>query len=151
MNSKEIQKKIFLLCSAFLLLCTIGSTQAMAQEQDDLTFVFTQEEVDTKAIYHGESITAFSKAFSSVFISPDTPKKTNYIVIASFIVETDGRVTDVQIIKGDEFGMGDAVISALSRMQTVRPAIKDGKNVRSRFLMPFTIQGNGKLKVSKKK
>ncbi len=148
MNLINTKNNILLLSSALELLCILGATSALAQEQEKIITVYNQDEVDTKVEYPHST---FFPAFKSVFISPDTPKKGYYRVIVSFIVETDGRLTDIQIIKGDEYGLGDAVKNALSQVPPWTPAIKDGKNVRSHFLMPFTIEGNGKLKTPKKK
>jgi TonB family protein len=59
-------------------------------------------------------------------------------VFVSFIVNTDGSVQDVQILKGVGFGCDEEAIRVVKAMPRWNPAKQSGRAVRSRFTQPIT-------------
>ncbi|MXV14422.1 M56 family metallopeptidase [Hufsiella ginkgonis] len=61
-------------------------------------------------------------------------------VIASFIVERDGSLTQVKIVRGLGMGIDEEVTRILQQMPHWKPAISDGKSVRVAFTLPIAIE-----------
>ena len=57
-------------------------------------------------------------------------------VIVRFIVEKDGSISDVKVIRSIEPLMDDEAVRVVRSMPKWIPAEKDGKAVRSRFFLP---------------
>lgn len=63
-------------------------------------------------------------------------------VFVTFVVEKDGRVTDVQILRGIGGGCDEEAIRVIQSMPTWKPGKQRGKPVRVQYRMPikFTLQ-----------
>lgn len=57
-------------------------------------------------------------------------------VIVRFIVEKDGSISDVKVIRSIEPLVDDEAVRVVRSMPKWIPAEKDGKAVRSRFMLP---------------
>lgn len=57
-------------------------------------------------------------------------------VYVKFVVERDGSITDIKIIKDFGYGSGKEVVRVVKGMPRWAPAMKDGKAVRSHFNLP---------------
>ena len=64
-------------------------------------------------------------------------------VYVTFVVETDGRVTDVRVLRGIGGGCDEEAIRVIQAMPKWVPGKQRGKPVRVQFNMPikFTLQG----------
>jgi len=64
-------------------------------------------------------------------------------VYVTFVVETDGRVTDVRVLRGIGGGCDEEAIRVIQSMPKWVPGKQRGKPVRVQFNMPikFTLQG----------
>jgi len=58
------------------------------------------------------------------------------IVIASFIVEKDGNITNIEIVRGLGYGCDEEVIRLIKMMPQWKPGLKDGKPVRVKLNIP---------------
>lgn len=69
---------------------------------------------------------------------PEKAKANNIegIVFATFIVETDGTISHVKILKGIGSGCDEEVIRVLKKMPAWKPGFQRGKNVRVKINMP---------------
>ncbi len=78
--------------------------------------------------------------------------KTAGRVIISFIVEKDGSLTNIKVLRDIGGGCGEEAIRVLSLSPAWNPGMQDGKPVRVAFTMPvnFTLEGNAKSLVSTK-
>ncbi|MBK6962864.1 MAG: energy transducer TonB [Bacteroidales bacterium] len=76
-------------------------------------------------------------------------------VYCSFVVEKDGSLTDIKILRGISESLDKEVLRVLSLSPKWNPGVLAGENVRVQFNMPlkFTLAGNQpkKDKKSKKK
>ena len=59
-------------------------------------------------------------------------------VFVSFVVNTDGTVQDVQVLKGVGFGCDEEAIRVIKSMPRWNPGKQSGRAVRSRFTQPIT-------------
>jgi protein TonB len=63
-------------------------------------------------------------------------------VFVSFIVEKDGSVSHVQLIKGSGYGMDEEAIRVISKSPKWKPGRQNNANVRVRFTMPISFALN---------
>jgi len=82
----------------------------------------------------------FRQTFARKFNAPDVGSGVNKIsVTLKFVVEKDGSFTDIQILN-DQNGAGKEAIRVLKSLPKWKPAMHQGKTVRSSFNLPITIQ-----------
>ncbi|WP_018629485.1 M56 family metallopeptidase [Niabella aurantiaca] len=67
-------------------------------------------------------------------------KPGNYQVIAQFVVDVQGNVSDVKLIKDPGFGMGEEALRVIKKSGKWKPAIVNGKNVKAYRKQPITFQ-----------
>lgn len=65
-------------------------------------------------------------------------KNVSGVVFVQFVVETDGSLTDIKILREPGYGLGDAVIKALTLSPKWQPGILNNKPVRTQFTLPFS-------------
>lgn len=96
--------------------------------------------VQVQAEYPGGN-QAFMKQFVSRFRAPDMDSGAKAIrVIVTFVVERDGSLTDIKVVRDPGFGVGKEAMRVLNNMPKWKPAEQNGKKVRSQFTLPITIQ-----------
>lgn len=63
-------------------------------------------------------------------------------VYVSFIVEKDGKVTDVALVRGIGYGCDEEALRVLKKAPAWIPGMQNGRNVRVRFTVPlhFSVQ-----------
>ena len=66
-------------------------------------------------------------------------------VITNFIVEKDGRITDVQVVRSIDPLLDKEAVRVIQSMPNWEPGAQRGENVRVRFTLPvvFRLQGDG--------
>jgi len=83
----------------------------------------------------------FSQMFISKFRAIHVPDNTRKVqVILSFVVEKDGSITDIKVLRDPGYGTGTEAIRVLKSMPKWKPARQDNRTVRSQFTLPITIQ-----------
>jgi TonB family protein len=60
--------------------------------------------------------------------------------MVKFVVEKDGSIYDVDILKGGEAGTGEEVVRVVNMMPKWVPGKKDGKAVRTEFVLPVRFE-----------
>ena len=100
--------------------------------------VYHPYNVDKKAQFPGgrDSLKSFMK---KNLILPPSSDCFEGSVIVRFIVEKDGSISDVKVIRSIEPLVDDEAVRVVRSMPKWIPAEKDGKAVRSRFLLPVRI------------
>lgn len=61
-------------------------------------------------------------------------------VFVSFIVEKDGSLSSIQLLKGIGHGCDEEAIAVVKKMPKWKPATQKGKPVRMRFQLPFVFK-----------
>ena len=63
-------------------------------------------------------------------------------VFVSFVVNTDGSLTDVQVLKGIGFGCDEEAMRVVQKMPRWRPGKQSGRAVRVKYNLPisFTLE-----------
>lgn len=113
-----------------------GDKAAEIVEEDTKVYVA----VEVQAGPNG-GMPAFYKKFASSFNAPEVDEGVTQIrVMLSFVVEKDGSFTDVKVLRDPGYGAGKEAIRVLKSMPNWKPAIQNGRPVRSQFTLPITIQ-----------
>ena len=61
-------------------------------------------------------------------------------VIVSFIIESDGRISNAHVIKNVDNELDAEAVRVVSAMPKWMPGMQDGKAVRVKFAMPITFR-----------
>ena len=60
-------------------------------------------------------------------------------VQVSFVVDTDGSLTDIKVIRDLSYGTGQAAINLLKKAAKWNPGIQNGRPVRVQYSLPITL------------
>lgn len=95
--------------------------------------------VDKQPSFPG-GLEAFGKFLSNTIHYPQSDREAGRSgrVIATFIVERDGSLTDIKIVRTPSVSMGDESVRVLLRSPKWNPGIKDGKAVRVSYTVPIS-------------
>lgn len=63
-------------------------------------------------------------------------------VFMTFVVEKDGTLSDIRILKELGYGTGEAAVQMLSKSPAWKPGIQNGKPVRVQYNLPISLQLN---------
>lgn len=100
--------------------------------------VFEEFRLDKKAEFPG-GIQNFIKAVQRNYRVPDIQAK-EYTVYVSFVVEIDGSISDIKVIRDPGNGLGQEAIRTLKKIKTKwEPGIYQGKPVRMLHYLPIKI------------
>jgi len=133
-----------------IFFAVISFTGLSAQTQDDPILV----DVDVKPTWKGcENTTVASDRetclernlvsfFDDFIIYPERArrKKIEGQVIAQFVVEKDGSISNIQIIHDIGEGCGDEVIRAIQHLPKLIPGSNNGLPVRVLYKAPFNFK-----------
>ena len=87
-----------------------------------------------------EGLNTFYKNFANSFVVSDSIKTDNSIkVMLSFVVETDGSLTELNVLKAENPEYGNQAIEILKSMPKWIPAELNGNPVRTLYTLPITI------------
>ncbi len=83
---------------------------------------------------------AWGRYIAKTLKYPKTAQKANIggRVYVSFVVNTDGSIQDVQVLKGVGFGCDEEAVRVIKAMPRWIPGKQSGSFVRSRFTQPIT-------------
>lgn len=98
--------------------------------------------VEVNAAPNG-GIEAFTRSYGSKLQSqiPEVDEGVTQLkILLGFVVEKDGSFSDVRVLRDPGYGVGKIAVKVLNSMPKWKPAIQNGKSVRSQFTLPITIQ-----------
>lgn len=104
----------------------------------DLDLVKVSTDKTTKEKEFSGGINNFYKFISQNYHQPDVEGLYGKVIV-SFVVDIDGSLVDIKVIKDLGFGAGKEAIRVLKLCPKWSPAVRDGKPVRSEFTLPIAI------------
>lgn len=120
-----------------LILLVLFSFNSYAQKADVRDEIFT-------AIEHLAEFPGGQRAFSAYIQSnlkyPEEAQRAKFSggkVYVQFVVNTDGTIDDVQVLKSIGFGCDEEAIRLIKSVPKWNPGIQSGRVVRSRFTQPI--------------
>ena len=100
--------------------------------------VYAATGVEVKPEFKG-GLNKFYEYIAKNFQSPDVPGLKGKVLI-SFVIEKDGSITDIKVLKDIGYGSGEEAIRILKNCPKWSPAEQNGKTVRCQFMLPIAIQ-----------
>lgn len=61
-------------------------------------------------------------------------------IIVSFVVEVDGSLTNIKVLRDLGFGSGDQAVRLLEKSKKWNPGVQNGRSVRVSYTLPIRIQ-----------
>jgi protein TonB len=126
-------KKIYCLIIIGFCFCTVAKAQVKVND----TISVKKQHTQTAPEFPGGQ-----KAFYAYIISALRSKQAiiefKGKVIVTFIVDTDGDLSNIKIKQGIEDGLNLAVIQILQDMPLWTPGTQDGKPVKAQYTLPIT-------------
>lgn len=114
----------------------LGTDEGKGNEKGNEIYRFTTESAAPM-----EGLAHFSKSFISKFREINLTEANGKVqVILSFVVEKDGSITDIKVLRDPGYGAGKEAVRVLKTMPKWKPARQDNRTVRSQFTLPITIQ-----------
>ena len=88
-------------------------------------------------------IKKFYEYVGNNFEKPEIESENNINVLMSFVIEKDGSMTDIKVLRNPGYGMDKEAIRVLKSLKTKwKPGIKDGQKMRTQYTLPITLQMN---------
>ncbi|CAM4020576.1 energy transducer TonB [Flavobacterium antarcticum] len=88
-------------------------------------------------------MTKFYNYVAQNFKTPETELANSIKVYVSFVIEKDGTMTDIQVLRNPGFGLDKEAIRVLKSLKTKwTPGILNGKPVRTAYNLPILIKQN---------
>lgn len=77
------------------------------------------------------------------FEKPNLDDVESISVLVSFVIEKDGSMSDIKVLRNVGYGLDKEAIRVLKALKTKwKPGVKAGENVRTQYTLPIKIQMN---------
>lgn len=130
--------KVVKLLYTFLFGLTLQLTTAQEQDVSLADNILETKEVEIQPEFPG-GMEVLYNFISKNFKKPEIPSLIGKVFL-SFIVETDGSLSDIQIIKDVGFGTGKEAQRIMETSPRWLPGKQAGKLVRVRYLLALPVQ-----------
>lgn len=132
-------KKLLL---TLLFIGIFQNTKAQTTESKtvvlDENIIHNSAGVEIRPEFKG-GISEFYKYISKNYRTPNVPGLNGKIFL-SFVIEKDGTINDVRVLKDIGYGCGEEAIRVLKNCPAWIPAEQNGKKVRCSYMLPISIQ-----------
>jgi len=86
-------------------------------------------------------INKFYEYIGNNFERPSLDEATTITVLVSFVIEKDGSITDIKVLRNPGYGMGNEAIRVLKSLKTKwSPGIMNGEKVRTLYTLPIKVK-----------
>ena len=108
----------------------------------DVNAVTIAANLDYLPEYPG-GILKFRQYIADNFEKPELDGVSTVKVLMSFVIEKDGSMTDIKVLRNPGFGLDVEAIRVLKSLKTKwKPGLKDGQKMRTQYTLPITVQMN---------
>lgn len=121
----------------------VATTHTISENYDE-NVIYNSAGIEVKPEYPGGYL-AMNKFILSKYQFPEKNENNeirNGKVFASFIVEKDGSITEIKILKSFNFNSGKQIENILKEMPSWLPGEQNGKKVRCYYTIPINIHEN---------
>jgi protein TonB len=137
-------KKIVLIFLSVVTFSAFSQSKkpTITDENEDST-VYNSVSIDVRPEFPG-GIKMFYKFISSNFNTPEeiVNQKISVKIFVSFIVEKDGTISEIKVIKDTQSELAREVIRVIKAMPKWNPGELNGNHVRSSYMIPITVDSN---------
>lgn len=132
--------KLRLLIIVSLVTFAVNAQENVATEEE--TVYNSTAGLQTQPQYPG-GIDAFYNDLLNSFDNSVVDKikgKMSLRVLLTFVVEKDGTMSSIKVVKDPGYGLGEEAVKALKKIDKKwQPGIQNGKTVRAMYTLPMTI------------
>jgi len=127
-----------------LMICIVAFQNTKAQSEPiapaptEENTIYNSAGLEIKPEFKG-GYNKFYEYIAKNYRTPDVPGLNGQLMI-SFVVEKDGSITDIKVLKDLGYGTGEEAIRILKKCPKWSPAEQKGKKVRCSFMLPLRIQ-----------
>lgn len=125
---------------ADLTLGPIGDGPKQQEVVEDTNEIFNSAGVEVKPEFPG-GLQKFYDYISRNFEQPTDEDFPGGKILVSFVVEKDGQLTDIKILRDPGYGAGKSAEKVLKKCPRWTPAEQNGKKVRCSYQIPITVTG----------
>jgi protein TonB len=115
-----------------------GDGPKQAEVVEDTNELFNSAGVEVKPEFPG-GIAKFYNFIKNNYQAPDEPGLKGQVFV-SFVVEKDGSLTDIKVLRDIGFGTGKEAMRVLNKCPKWTPAEQNGKKVRCSYQIPIKIE-----------
>ena len=123
--------------NADLVLTPPGDGPKQAEVTEDNT-IYNSAGIEVKPEFPG-GIQKWYSFLKNNFQAPDEPGLKGKVIV-SFVVEKDGSLTDIKVLRDIGFGTGKEAERVLKKGPRWTPAEQNGKKVRCSFIQTFSVE-----------
>ena len=126
----------------FLLFLLFAITNVSAQEIVTLVnkdSIYNSVEIEKRPDYP-DGIEAFYKHIAANFVVPKDKDFKGGKVFVTFVIEKDGSLVDIKVLRDPGFGTGDEAIRVLKKSKKWIPAEQKGVKVRCKYTLPIALR-----------
>ena len=144
MHNPTLMKHFYFICFQLFVVITIANGQTNAAK-DSMTHIPAKPDsalvkVEFESTFPGGDAGWLRFLKSSLVYPPKAVrKKVEGTVVVQFIVEKDGSLSDIQAVSGPEL-LWDAAIKVIKESPNWKPAVQNGKKVKSYKKQPITFR-----------
>ena len=121
----------------FLMLSSSVFAQYVREELPPVNEGSEIQMIDKPAEFEG-GIARFYEFVSANIQYPKNPNPGVHKIMVGFVIERDGTLSSIRILRSTEIMYDESVIEVLKNSPKWIPALKDGKAVRTQFTLPMT-------------
>lgn len=130
-----MKKLIMMSLMAFFCLTTINAQKTVVSKKNQKVY----DVVEKMPQYPGGMVALFEFLEKNLKYPADAQKqKVEGRVIVSFIVETDGSISDINIVRKVFPSLDEEAVRLLGMMPRWSPGLQNGKPVRVKYAIPIT-------------
>lgn len=119
---------------------TSNNTATTTNEQVPLNSIVNAAVLDQSPEFPG-GIKKFYQYVGTNFSKPDIEGLETIRIMIAFVIEKDGSMTDIKIIKDPGYGLGKEAIRVLQSLKIKwSPGVLNGKAVRTAYTLPIVIK-----------
>lgn len=100
--------------------------------------VYSSAGIEVQPEFPGGSA-GFSKYVQKNYRTPEVDQDLKGRVFVEFVVEKDGSLTDIKVIRDLGFGTGAEAIRMLRNAPRWKPGVQNGKTIRVRYSLPIML------------
>ena|SRR5690554_2873869 len=106
------------------------------EQEPDENYIYVAVEVMPE--YPG-GMNEFRKFIAENFRNPKVDKNLKGNIIVQFVVEKDGSLSDIKVIRDLGYGTGEEAVRVVGLAEKWKPGIQNGKPVRVNYNLPINI------------
>ena len=123
-----------------LVLLFVANTNAMAQNKKAANDKVLEKAEVMPEFPGGEQAMMKFVAENVQYPQEARDKEISGRVLVSFVVEKDGSIGDVKVVKGIGGGCDEEAVRVVNTMPKWKPGMDKGKPVRVSYMMPFSFK-----------